>query len=182
MQEDLNKMVEEDIAYCEREWKQYSHLLEKMEELFDRMLFKYAPIVKGIDKDMKVISSYESGNRLAEVYRNNIKILVGRLQDFLICDCDNKKLEQFYIKRDNPNQGTAVSWSFHECRKAILEMDTLTTKEREHIIDKLDEMESICLRPISKKDKWDRLRPYVVWLSGKDLKVALEILPVFLKL
>ncbi len=61
-------------------------------------------------------------------------------------------------------------------------MNELSSTEKEEIIQKLEEIEEICNLPITRKRQWDKLRQYVVWLSGKDVKVAMKLLPLFLKI
>ena len=51
-------------------------------------------------------------------------------------------------------------------------------KEKEEISSKLDEIETVCTSEMEPTEKWNKLRPYVMWLSGKSLAVASRILPL----
>ena len=179
--ENLIKQVTEDIDYCKSMWSDYSHDGEKMAELFNKMLFKYMDIIDGIDEGLKVISSYEEGNRMAEVYRINVGLIIKRLEDFKINGCDNERLKDYYAKESIKNLNVNPSMDFNQARIYISEADFITTKEREEISDKIDEIESICIALLTPKEKWEKLRPYVLWVSGKRLEVAMRILPLFLK-
>ena len=52
----------------------------------------------------------------------------------------------------------------------------------EEIMEKLAMIEEICSLPLTRKKKWDKLREYIVWISGKDVKIAMKLLPLFLKI
>ena len=36
--------------------------------------------------------------------------------------------------------------------------------------------------PMDKKERWEMLREHLVWLSGKDVAVAMKILPLFFRI
>ena len=57
-------------------------------------------------------------------------------------------------------------------------LELLSKKEKEEISQKLDEIETVCTSAAETTEKWNRLRPYVVWLSGKSLNIASYILPL----
>ena len=58
----------------------------------------------------------------------------------------------------------------------------ISRSEREDIIRHLDEMEEICSQVMTKKEKWEALREHLVWLSGKDVAVAMKLLPLFFRI
>ena len=35
---------------------------------------------------------------------------------------------------------------------------------------------------MTKKEKWEELRKHLVWLSGKDVTVAMKLLPLFFRI
>ena len=67
-------------------------------------------------------------------------------------------------------------------RLSIGMMEEISSIEKEEVIEKLGEIEEICSLPLTRKRKWDKLRQYIVWISGKDVKIALKVLPLFLKI
>lgn len=42
-------------------------------------------------------------------------------------------------------------------------------QKSERLFQKLDEIEEICSSSIQPTEKWNKLRPYVMWLTGKIL-------------
>ena len=63
-----------------------------------------------------------------------------------------------------------------------LGMANLPAREKEEIMMKLDEMEEICAQVVPRSKKWESLREYLIWVSGKEADVAMEILPLFFRI
>ena len=63
-------------------------------------------------------------------------------------------------------------------RLIIDRSEKINKKEKEEISSKLDEIETVCTSEMEPTEKWNKLRPYVMWLSGKSLAVASRILPL----
>ena len=61
-------------------------------------------------------------------------------------------------------------------------MSDISPNEREEIIMKIDDIESIVSSVTTKKNKWYALRPYIVWASGKEVNIAMLILPLIMKI
>ena len=71
---------------------------------------------------------------------------------------------------------------FTTVRLDIGMMECLSRSEREDIMGHLDAMENICARVMTKKEKWEALRAHLVWLSGKDVTVAMKLGPLFFRI
>lgn len=181
---DIKQMVDDDILYCKEFWKNYSHDKDKMEELFNHMLFKYIDKIEYIAKDLNVISNYEHSGEIASIYRTNMRIIIDRLENFRDNHYSNDGLREYYLNMDSSasNWGNRLNVSFNEVRLSILQMKEISVYEKDSIIDKIDTIEDIIMQKRTKKERWDMLRPHIFWLSGKDVNVGMKILPLFLKL
>ena len=179
--EDLQKLVDEDIANCEAVWAEYSHDKDKLQELFHSMLFRYSEKIEGFVEEILVISEFENSARMAEIYRENVKCLLGRLKAFRENGYRNEGLLEYQLKKEGQSI-LQFSASFSQIRIEIGMLAGLHTFEKEEIIKKLEEIEQITVKPISRAKKWDMLRPFVVWISGKDVTVALKLLPLLMKI
>ena len=62
------------------------------------------------------------------------------------------------------------------------DLASLSLGEREEIMEHMDAMEMICSRVMTQKEKWEALREHLVWLSGKDVTVAMKLLPLFFRI
>lgn len=180
----MKQMVDDDILYCKEFWKNYSHDKDKMEELFYRMLFKYIDKIDSIAEGMNVVTNYEHSGEIAGTYRTNISVLIERLENFRNNHYSNEGLSEYYLNMDSHAgyQSNRLNVSFNEVRLSILEMKDVNVHDKDIIIEKIDLIEDIIQQKKTKKERWDMLRPQILWLSGKDVDVGLKILPLFLKL
>lgn len=173
---ELKRMVNNDIEYCKKEWDNYSFDWERMGRLFDKMIHKYINIIDGFDKDLKVISAYEKKNNSGDTYRDNLRLIISRLEAFRDNGYKNEGLlkensKGFNIRPYDRTEFDSVRLTMDRCEK-------IGKKEKEEISQKLDEIETVCTSAAEPTEKWNRLRPYVVWLSGKSLNIASYILPL----
>lgn len=176
----LNVVVDEDILYCKNVWSKYSHDAEQMEILFNTMIFKYVDVIEGFADGMEVISAYEEKAKIAEALRNNVDMIIKRLEIFKAFGYKSQSLRDYYLKENV--KGYAVDVGFNEARKFLGESTQIGVLEKKEILDKIDEIEEICAAIEPKRAKWDKLRPYVVWASGKDVEIAMLVLSLLQKI
>ena len=67
---------------------------------------------------------------------------------------------------------------FDEARLCIERCERISREEKEEVSDRLDQIEEICTSSDNPTVKWEKLRPHVMWLSGKKLVIASRILPL----
>lgn len=178
----LKQMINEDILYCYEIWDKYSHDKDKMQEAFHKIFFKYVDKIDGISEGMNVLFADEHSSQAAKIYRENVAILIQRLEDFKENNYSNDGLRQYYINKEIENSNKNICFNFTEIRLEIGVMKQLTPREKNDIMNHLAEIEKICCMTETKKRKWDLLRTHIIWLSGKEAAVALKILPLFLKI
>lgn len=183
-QAQLKKMVDEDIVYCTAQLKAYSQDRELMEALFNTILFRYIELIENFAQGLKIISPYDKSVQKAVAFSTNVTLLVQRLKMFRDNNYSNEGLLEKYWSKEisYPNNWKLLTVEFNEVRQQILALEKLTSREKDEIIDKIDAIEEICVKTESKKEKWNQLRPFVVWISGKELEVAMRILPLFQKI
>ena len=177
---EVKRMVNRDIEYCKQQWENHSFDWEVMGELFWQMMNRYINIIDGFEKDMKIISAYEKKNDSGDTYRHNVQIIIKRLEAFRDNGFKNEGLNRefnkdFKIWRYEMDE-------FNDVRRVLDENEVLDSDEKEEISLKLDEIEAICASDENPTDKWEKLRPYVVWLSGKNLVVASQIFSVIMNM
>jgi len=166
--DDLKNKVDDDIVFAQQQWDKYSHDYEKMESVYNKLLFSYNDLIHDFSKELIIISSYENKNRLADVYRKNVNTLIHRLVDFQNNGYENKtdgSLSEYEYKKQLTNL-------FNEVRFDISNDDKILNNEKEDILENIDNIEQITLLPQPKEKRWELIRPIIVWLSGKSLKGA----------
>lgn len=176
----LRTMVEEDIAHAEAIWKESSYDSEKLERLFHLLLEHYAEKIEGFVRGLHVVQPYDATADRAEIYRQNVSLLMDRLKGFRENGCKNEGLAEYYIRRER--QDIDKNADFTATRLKLGMLPELNRLEKEEIMAHLDEMEMICAQAIPKKEKWEALREHMVWLSGKDVRVMLLMLPLFFRI
>jgi len=179
-EKDIRTVVDEDIAHAEAVWEASSYDSEAMEALFGLLMEHHKDEIDGFVKGLRVIQTYEGTADMAEVYRENVKTMGERLKGFRENGYSNEGLMEYYMMRDR--QELNFEADFFSVRMDIGMMEGISRGEREDIMRHLDEMEEICARVITKKEKWEDLRSHLVWLSGKDVAVAMKLLPLFFRI
>ena len=78
-EKDICTVVDEDIAHGEAVWDASSYDDEAMEGLFYRLMEHYGNQIDGFTKGLRVIQSDEDTADRAKAYRENVKIMMERL-------------------------------------------------------------------------------------------------------
>ena len=179
--DDIEKMMlDDDIMSCNDMWNKYSFDEKRMGGLFDMLIMRYGNIIDGFSEGLDVLTSFESKQQTGEVYRKNVKLLLTRMETFKKNGYSNEGLREYYI-----NQGVVggiMDITYNEARKIIEENEKLSIGEKKEICTKLDEMEEIYNTPDTKSNKWHKLKPYVIWSTGKSVDTAMMILSLVLKI
>ena len=174
---DLKSMVDSDIILCRKTWDSFSQDRVRMAELFNRILPKYIDKIEGFAQGMKVINNYERTTDMADIYRQNVELIISRLEGFKTNGYKNDGLREYYISMGLSGE-TGDEMRFWEARRAV-DASARSKREKDEINSKIDGIEEICGLMIEKKKKWELLRPFVLWVSGKDADTALMIMRLF---
>lgn len=84
------------------------------------------------------------------------------------------------VNVNNTNE-VNVSVSFEDVRKQIEDMTSLTDEQTQEALSKVSEIESVVNGTGSKKSKWEKVKPILIWLADKSFDVAMTILPLLIK-
>ena len=105
--------------------------------------------------------------------------MMERLKGFRGNGYSNEGLMEYYIARDRQELNFEADFITVRLELGLME---LSLGDREDVMRHLDEMEEICSRVMTKREKWESLREHLVWLSGKDVTVAMKLLPLFFRI
>lgn len=75
-----------------------------------------------------------------------------------------------------------ISVSFEEARKQVEDMSSLTDEQTQEVLERIDEIERVINTDASKKTKWEKIKPVLVWLADKSYDLGKTILPLLLKI
>lgn len=178
-EKDIRTMVDEDIAHAEAVWDASSYDKDAMEGLFLLLMEHFSEKIEDFMKGLRVIQPYEDSADMARVYRENVKVMIERLKGFRENGYSNEGLMEYYMWKDHQELDMDTDFTTVRLELGLME---LTRAEREDLIHHLDQMEAICARIMTKREKWEAMREHLVWLSGKDVTVAMKILPLFFRI
>lgn len=75
-----------------------------------------------------------------------------------------------------------VEVTFTEVKKQIENMDSLSRAETNEILTKINELERISSEKISKKDKWEKVKPILAFAADKGADIGIAILTLILQM
>lgn len=82
----------------------------------------------------------------------------------------------------NNTNNINITLSVEEAKQKIEDMPGLTDAETEEIKGKIDELDTISKEDISKKKKWERVKPIIKFALDKSADVAITIMGLILQM
>lgn len=79
------------------------------------------------------------------------------------------------------NNSVTVNVTFEQVRDQINDMTSLTDAQTQEALEKVAEIEAVVKGAGSKKSKWERIKPVLVWLADKSFDVAMAMLPLLMQ-
>lgn len=79
------------------------------------------------------------------------------------------------------NNNVTVTITFEQVRAKIEDMTSLTDEQTKEALEKVSEIEAVVKGEGSKKAKWEKVKPILIWLAEKSFDVAMTILPLLLQ-
>ena len=86
------------------------------------------------------------------------------------------------ITQINVTRNVSVHITFEQARSEVKEMSSLTDEQTQEVLERIDDIEQIINTDSSKKSKWERIKPVLVWLADKSYDLGKTILPLLLKI
>lgn len=80
------------------------------------------------------------------------------------------------------NTNVNISLSFEEAKQKIEDMTALNREQTDEILSKIDELEKISKENISRKSKWEKVKPIISFALDKGADVAIAILSLVMQM
>ena len=80
------------------------------------------------------------------------------------------------------NTNVSISLSFEETKQKIEDMTALNREQTDEIVSKIDELEKISKENISRKSKWEKVKPIISFALDKGADVAIAILSLVMQM
>lgn len=151
---------------------------------------KYQTVIIDWGKSMWGYSNESGFNYLlldADSIKENLSLMGHKLEAFLIGLNDKRNFGKFAYNSGinvtiNNSNIVDVEINFEEIRQKIEDMPGLNNEDTEEIKSKIDELENISKESISKKKKWEKVKPILLFVIDKGADVAISIMPLILQM
>jgi uncharacterized protein (UPF0297 family) len=175
---DMDTNIKKDIEFCNNleletnthEYKRWG--FDNQETNYEctsrigEMLSIYSSVIPEFDKG--IINDINSLNR-------NAKIISRKLQNYLESKANNSMSVTV-------NNIVNIDVSFVNARENVNNMASISRMERDEILEKLKDIETIIKSNEDKIHKWERLSDILKWVADKGVDVGIALLPLILQI
>lgn len=117
--------------------------------------------------------------------RDNLLTMKAKLEGFM-CGWNAKRAPAGSAKGSDVNvtvnNTVNISLSFEETKQKIEDMTALNREQTDEILSKIDELEKISKENISRKSKWEKVKPIISFALDKGADVAIAILSLVMQM
>lgn len=124
-----------------------------------------------------------------ESKKHNLMLMKSKLQGYAGMIELNSKMNisksDFSVtvnNNNNNNNQVNIEVSFEETRQKIEDMTALNREQTDEILKKIDELESISKENISRKNKWEKVKPIIAFALDKGADAAIAILALVMQM
>lgn len=113
--------------------------------------------------------------------QHNLKMMKPKLETY-ICGMNAVPLPEPAATSITVNNILSISLSFEKAKREIEDMTALNREQIDEILAKIDELEKISNEKISRKSKWEKVKPIISFALDKGADVAIAILSLVLQM
>lgn len=124
-----------------------------------------------------------------ESKKHNLLLMKSKLQGYAgMLELNSKmngsksNLSVTVNNNNNNNNQVNIEVSFEETRQKIEDMTALSREQTDEILKKIDELESINKENISRKNKWEKVKPIIAFALDKGADAAIAILALVMQM
>ncbi|WP_370761203.1 hypothetical protein ACOBMG_10125 (plasmid) [Limosilactobacillus mucosae] len=184
-EEDAIKIIRQDIVAIGQAIDSDNEA--KIKNVHIQMDGRYTTYIPNFGKSMY---GYRSDDGFAYEYLDkksllhNLSIMKGRLEgyvDIFPIIKDSKLKQGINLSVTNTNE-IGINVSFKDVSQQIEKMPGLPEKETNEIKDRISELEKINNEKMSKKKKWEKIKPIISFVLDKGADVAVPILRLVIQM
>lgn len=188
MKTDFSKMVDEDISRCEQFLSGECNKEQGM-DLHLEIITRYPTYISQFGTSLYNYNDeigFSSEYFDVESMIFNLKVMKNKLIAFKNHGYRNGRAvvndNSINIENKlNATQSQMITVTFEDVKKNIEEMTALSEIETKETLEKIDEIKNIIETEQSKKTKWQKIKPILVWLADKSVDVGIALLPLLMK-
>lgn len=120
-----------------------------------------------------------------ESLKHNLLLMKAKLQGYI---CDFPVKSESTSPQNNVNISVPITneininITFEEAKQKIEDMPGLTEADTEEIKSKIDDLENISKETISKKKKWEKVKPILAFALDKGADVAIAFMALIMQM
>lgn len=194
--ESFNQLVNEAIDKCEKFLEEQYNFPKGM-ALEQEIRAKFSHYITGLTDRCENLNTLTSLNNLGQtdIVQKSIMSDIFLMKNSLISYRENGYMNPETTSDKNifdidivtaasaqQTQITNINIAFTNTIEQIKEMSGLSDKETEETIAKIEEIKAIIDQGGSKKTKWQKIKPILIWLADKSVDVGCALLPLILKI
>lgn len=135
------------------------------------------------DKEATIIW-YQSLGMSPDSVQENLEMMKAKLETYKY-QMNAVQLQKPEVSNSqivNVTNSVNVNVTFEQVRKEVEKMTSLTNEQTQDVLDKISEIEEVVKCKDSKKSKWEKVKPVLMWLADKSCDVGIALLPLLLKI
>ena len=113
--------------------------------------------------------------------QENLEMMKSKLESFQY-QANAIKLPEIPQTQVNVTTNVMVNLSFEEARQKVEDMTALNQEQTDEVIEKIDELEAISKEDISRKKKWEKVKPILAFALDKGADIATAIMALVLQM
>ena len=169
-----------------------SNNIKVLEEIHREIDAKYQAVIRDWGLSMNCYNP-NFGFDLYGIHKDelvqNLKMMIAKLDSYILGNNMITELQKEYsqdvnVNATNTNTNTneiSIEISFEQARQQVENMTSLTDEQTKEILDKITDIENTVNGSGTKKSKWEKIKPVLVWLADKSFDVGMTLLPLLLK-
>lgn len=167
--------------------------IKTMEEIHREIDAKYQAVIRDWGLSMNCYNP-NLGFDLYGIHKDelvqNLKMMIAKLEAYIwgnnmITELKKENSQDVNVTVTNTNTNSneiSIEISFEQARQQVENMTSLTDEQTKEILDKITDIENTVNGSGTKKSKWEKIKPVLVWLADKSFDVGMTLLPLLLNI
>ena len=148
---------------------------------------RYQSCIQGWYKGFRATNSeetkvyYHKLKDLPDQVQHNLKMMKAKLETYTY-QMNAVSLPAPPVTNLTVQTNVNISMSFSDTKQIIEDMTALNREQTNEILARIDELEKISKENISRKSKWEKVKPIIAFALDKGADVAIAILSLVLQM
>lgn len=179
---DFKKQFFEDIDELDKIIKSENEI--EMKEEYNKLIARYSKVIPDFSNNM---DGYDIKHEYffdvsGESLKKNLKSIFEKMNtcsnlNFVNINFKNDKEGPLFQITNNNQNSMEVNLTFEQLKQKAESITSVSDKEIDEILEKINEIENICKSNDRKTKKWEKVKKIIIWLMDKGVDVAIQLIP-----